>query len=63
MRTLLGLIAVGLQRPACASAHHRSRCSAEEPALRKLSVERDVPVHGAIEPFSQMVATIKSKGK
>jgi hypothetical protein len=24
-------------------------------------VDRDVPVHGAIEPFAQMVATIKSK--
>jgi hypothetical protein len=28
---------------------------------RKLRVERDVPVHGAIEPFNQMVATIKAK--
>ena len=28
---------------------------------RKLKVDRHVPVHGAIEPFSQMVATIKAK--
>lgn len=28
---------------------------------RKLVVDRDVPVHGAIESFSQMVATIKAK--
>jgi hypothetical protein len=28
---------------------------------RKLKVDRDVPVHGAIEPFTQMVATIKAK--
>jgi hypothetical protein len=28
---------------------------------RKLVVDRDVPVHGAIEPFSQMVATIRAK--
>jgi hypothetical protein len=28
---------------------------------RKLKVDRDVPVHGAIEPFAQMVATIKAK--
>ena len=28
---------------------------------RKLKVDRDVPVHGAIEPFSQMVANIKAK--
>jgi hypothetical protein len=28
---------------------------------RKLRVERHVPVHGAIEPFAQMVATIKAK--
>ena len=28
---------------------------------RKLKVDRDVPVHGAIEPFPQMVATIKAK--
>jgi hypothetical protein len=28
---------------------------------RKLAVDRDVPVHGAIEPFAQMVATIKAK--
>jgi len=28
---------------------------------RKLAVDRDVPVHGAIEPFTQMVATIKEK--
>jgi hypothetical protein len=28
---------------------------------RKLIVEKDVPVHGAIEPFRQMVATIKAK--
>jgi hypothetical protein len=28
---------------------------------RKLKVDKDVPVHGAIEPFDQMVKTIKSK--
>ena len=28
---------------------------------RKLAVDRDVPVHGAIEPFAVMVATIKAK--
>jgi len=28
---------------------------------RKLAVDRDVPVHGAIEPFAQMAATIKAK--
>ena len=28
---------------------------------RKLKVDRHVPVHGAIEPFSQMVETIKAK--
>jgi hypothetical protein len=28
---------------------------------RKLSVDRDVPVHGEIEPFAQMVATIRAK--
>jgi hypothetical protein len=28
---------------------------------RGLKVERSVPVHGVIEPFSQMVANIKSK--
>jgi hypothetical protein len=28
---------------------------------RKLAVDRHVPVHGAIEPFTQMVATIKAK--
>ena len=28
---------------------------------RKLRVDRHVPVHGAIEPFSQMVATIRAK--
>jgi hypothetical protein len=28
---------------------------------RRLKVDRDVPVHGAIEPFPQMVATIKAK--
>ncbi len=28
---------------------------------RKLTVDRDVPVHGAIEPFAQMVATIRAK--
>jgi hypothetical protein len=27
---------------------------------RKLKVDRHIPVHGAIEPFSQMVATIKA---
>jgi len=30
-------------------------------AQRKLVVDRDVPVHGAIEPFTQMAATIKAK--
>jgi hypothetical protein len=30
-------------------------------AQRQLKVDRDVPVHGAIEPFPQMVATIKAK--
>ncbi len=28
---------------------------------RKLRVDRDVPVHGVIEPFAQMVQTIKAK--
>jgi len=28
---------------------------------RKLKVDKDVPVHGAIEPFDQMVKTIKAK--
>jgi hypothetical protein len=28
---------------------------------RKLRVDRDVPVHGVIEPFAQMVRTIKAK--
>ena len=28
---------------------------------RKLKVDRDVPVHGVIEPFDQMVKTIKAK--
>ncbi|MEO8260748.1 MAG: MBL fold metallo-hydrolase [Acidobacteriota bacterium] len=28
---------------------------------RKLRVDRDVPIHGAIEPFAQMVQTIKAK--
>jgi hypothetical protein len=28
---------------------------------RKLKVDKDVPVHGAIEPFQQMVKTIKEK--
>jgi hypothetical protein len=28
---------------------------------RKLKVDKDVPVHGAIEPFQQMVKTIKAK--
>jgi hypothetical protein len=28
---------------------------------RKLPIDRHVPVHGAIEPFSQMVATIRAK--
>ena len=28
---------------------------------RKLKVDRDVPVHGAIEPFDVMVKTIKAK--
>ena len=28
---------------------------------RKLNVDKDVPVHGAIEPFKQMVKTIKAK--
>jgi hypothetical protein len=30
-------------------------------ADRKLRVERDVPIHGVIEPFAQMVQTIKAK--
>jgi hypothetical protein len=30
-------------------------------ARRKLKVDKDVPVHGPIEPFSQMVKTIKAK--
>jgi hypothetical protein len=30
-------------------------------ARRKLTVDRDVPVHGAIEPFAAMVQNIKSK--
>jgi hypothetical protein len=30
-------------------------------AQRKLKIERDVPVHGVIEPFDQMVKTIKAK--
>jgi hypothetical protein len=30
-------------------------------AQRKLKVDKDVPVHGTIEPFSQMVKTIKAK--
>jgi hypothetical protein len=29
---------------------------------RKLKVDRDVPVHGVIEPYAQMVKTIKEKG-
>ena len=28
---------------------------------RKLRVDKDVPIHGAIEPFQQMVKTIKEK--
>ena len=28
---------------------------------RKLKVDRDVPVHGAMEPFAAMVQNIKSK--
>ena len=28
---------------------------------RKLAVDKDVPVHGQIEPFAQMVRTIKAK--
>jgi hypothetical protein len=28
---------------------------------RKLKVDKDVPIHGAIEPFQQMVQTIKAK--
>jgi hypothetical protein len=28
---------------------------------RKLKVDRDVPVHGVIEPYAQMVKTIKAK--
>jgi hypothetical protein len=28
---------------------------------RRLRVDRDVPVHGVIEPFAQMVQTIKAK--
>jgi hypothetical protein len=31
-------------------------------ARRKLKVDRDVPVHGVIEPYAQMVKTIKEKG-
>jgi hypothetical protein len=30
-------------------------------ARRKLKIDRDVPVHGVIEPFDQMVKTIKAK--
>ncbi len=30
-------------------------------AQRKLTIDRDVPVHGVIEPFDQMVRTIKAK--
>jgi hypothetical protein len=30
-------------------------------AQRKLKIDRDVPVHGVIEPFDQMVKTIKAK--
>jgi hypothetical protein len=30
-------------------------------AQRKLRIDRDVPIHGVIEPFAQMVKTIKSK--
>jgi hypothetical protein len=30
-------------------------------ARRKLRIDRDVPVHGVIEPFDQMVKTIKAK--
>jgi hypothetical protein len=30
-------------------------------ARRKLAIERSVPVHGVIEPFDQMVKTIKAK--
>jgi hypothetical protein len=30
-------------------------------ADRKLRVERDVPIHGVIEPYAQMVQTIKAK--
>ena len=30
-------------------------------AQRKIRIERDVPVHGVIEPFDQMVKTIKAK--
>jgi hypothetical protein len=30
-------------------------------AQRKLRIDRDVPVHGVIEPFDQMVKTIKAK--
>ena len=30
-------------------------------AQRKLKIERDVPVHGVIEPFDVMVKTIKAK--
>jgi flavorubredoxin len=29
---------------------------------RKLKVDKDVPVHGVIEPFPQMVKTIREKG-
>jgi hypothetical protein len=30
-------------------------------AMRKLKVDRDVPVHGEVEPFERMVKTIKAK--
>ena len=30
---------------------------------RKLKVDRDVPVHGVVEPFDQMVKTIKTKSR
>jgi hypothetical protein len=30
-------------------------------AQRKLKVDKDVPVHGTIEAYSQMVKTIKAK--
>ena len=35
--------------------------AAEHRAQRKLKVDRDVPVHGVIEPFAQMVKNIKAK--